>query len=94
MTAQGVLLDENNKWAEEGGGRLPSSTAETAFWHPHTIHEQASFSLAVPGPLGGGRVFFITAYISKSYGKNFAPILRQSVSKACQKSDNDMSLPS
>jgi len=41
----------------------------TADGHPLRVHEQASFSLAVPGPLGGGRAFFIIAQLSISYAE-------------------------
>src|SRR5689334_19741065 len=35
-----------------------------------TNHEQASFSLAVPGPLGGGRAFSFSPFVYNGFGRH------------------------
>src|SRR4051812_26873072 len=58
--ARGVLLGESSRLVVGSTGRSRHLPAKNSL-HPRTIHEQASFSLAVPGPLGGGRAFLFTA---------------------------------
>ncbi len=57
---------EQEKFSGDG---LKAACGETLY---STIHEQASFSLAVPGPLGGGRVFLFP-YAVRTYDDFRAP---------------------
>lgn len=54
------------------------------------IHEQASFSLAVPGPLVGGRVFLIFASVDEAIAEA-ARLLLQKVKKKPPAPVNDES---
>ena len=58
---------EQEKFSGDG---LKAACGETLY---STIHEQASFSLAVPGPLGGGRVF-CWAEVAGRYSETRSPL--------------------
>src|SRR4051812_45873520 len=65
--ARGMLftLDENRGLV----GRRASDDQMRRCKASIASHEQASFSLAVPGPLGGGRAFLFNSLLQKTYEK-------------------------